>query len=262
MAGTPLKNLKLFKKLCGDDYFSRIFLTTTMWTDSEEDKDEPMFRDRQADLEATYWAPIIAKGAKTRQFRGTRQSALDILREVIVTAAKHKKRQILEIQEELVDLSKRLPATKAGRQLHTMVEELVERQTNLLDRLRRELVQTSDPEMLRQLVIELNDIRQEREKALKDMQRLDLSLTERIRRLVLWATRGQKVWIQSMANRLHQLKSRLLCLRSCIYQIVFGKNLTPVQRVKDRRALSRTVVEIAKSCSPGPFTFAVYARFD
>lgn len=196
MGGTPLKNLRLFRKLCGDDFLNRVCFTTTMWAESENDQWENAFQKRQAELEATFWAPMIAQGACTRRFRGTQISALEILQEVIATAADRKRHQILEIQKELVDLSKRLPATRAGKELHGIIEEMVVKQTDLLGRLQSEMNQTSDPQVLRELITELNDLRREREKALKDMRRLDL-----------WATGmvgGFRVWISSWRNRLSQ----------------------------------------------------------
>ncbi|KXN85553.1 hypothetical protein AN958_11120 [Leucoagaricus sp. SymC.cos] len=183
MAGTPQKNLRLFKKLCGDEFYDLIFLTTTMWPEDDQN-DEPIFHDRQAQLEDDYWADIIKRGRKSQRFRGTQESAWEILDNVIDAAAARQQRKILQIQDELVHLAKSVPATKAGQQLHGIIEDLVKRQTDLLGRLRDELSKTSDSEAIKEILVELNSLRREREKAQKDMRRLDLSLPAWPRRLL------------------------------------------------------------------------------
>ena len=40
MAGTPLKNLQVFQKLCGRDALGKVYLTTTMWDEAERRREE------------------------------------------------------------------------------------------------------------------------------------------------------------------------------------------------------------------------------
>jgi hypothetical protein len=182
MGGTPRKNLELFKKISGDEYFRLVFMTTTMWPMNEAD-DEELFPDRESQLKEDYWKDIIRDERQVHRFRGTQESAWKIIDEVLFLAAARQRRKILEIQEELVELSKQVPDTNAGQHLHGMTEELVERQTRLIQRLQNELISTSDAEVLRELVTELTDLRRQQEKAQKDLRKMGPSLFERARQL-------------------------------------------------------------------------------
>jgi len=116
MGGTPQKNLKLFKKLCEARFFELVILMTTMWPENEEE-DEEIFRNQELQLQKEYWADIIRNPRQIQRFRGTRASAWNILEELFSFVSVRQHRKILEIQQELVDLSKRVPDTNAGRQL-------------------------------------------------------------------------------------------------------------------------------------------------
>ncbi|KAL9709889.1 hypothetical protein Ac2012v2_006946 [Leucoagaricus gongylophorus] len=131
MGGTPQKNLKLFKKVCGAKFLELIILMTTMWPENE-DEDEKIFHDHESQLQREYWADIIRNPKQIQRFRGTRTSAWNILEELLSLAAMRQHRKILEIQQELVDLSKRVPDTSAGRQLHGMIGELVIQMSSVL----------------------------------------------------------------------------------------------------------------------------------
>ena len=50
MAGTPLKNLRMFEKLCGEE-FDSIILTTTMWNEV----DDNLGNGREDELKTLYW---------------------------------------------------------------------------------------------------------------------------------------------------------------------------------------------------------------
>lgn len=58
MTETSLKNLAVFEKLCGIDFFKRVILATTMW---EEDADDVVRREEQ--LIEGYWAQMIRRGS-------------------------------------------------------------------------------------------------------------------------------------------------------------------------------------------------------
>ena len=74
--GSPLRNLAIFKDLCGKDSLNHIVLTTTLWNDIDEETGSA----REAQLKEGYWRPMIARGSRMRRFSGTRQSAFQLLR--------------------------------------------------------------------------------------------------------------------------------------------------------------------------------------
>ncbi|KXN82780.1 hypothetical protein AN958_02174 [Leucoagaricus sp. SymC.cos] len=93
ISGKLQENLKMFQSLCRDDFYKRVFLTTTMWP-VIIDNDKPHFHNRQVELETAFWADMIAKGARSRKFRGTRKSAQDILNEILIDATNRRKQPI------------------------------------------------------------------------------------------------------------------------------------------------------------------------
>ena len=78
MSGTPLKNLRMFEKLCGED-FRNVVLTTTMWDEVEPEVGEM----REAQLKAEYWKTMIDRGSSVRRFHQDQKSAFEILDPII-----------------------------------------------------------------------------------------------------------------------------------------------------------------------------------
>lgn len=200
MGGTPQKNLKLFKKLCGARFFELVILMTTMWPENEEE-DEEIFCNRELQLQKEYWADTIRNPEQIQRFRGTRASAWHILEELFSLASVCQHRKILEIQQELVDLSKRVPDTNAGRQLQGIIGELVVRQSDLMKRLQEELSKTSDPDILRALILELNDLLKQRNQAQKDLRQMGPTVIERVHQI-------EKLFSQWMDRLDNSLKTR------------------------------------------------------
>lgn len=175
MAGTPLKNLDMFQKLCGEDAFEKVILITTMWQEVDQDIEVR----REAELKRNYWAEMISRGSRTARFRNMQQSAWDILN--LLAIPRFEERWI-QIQHELVDLKKELPATKAGQRLYGFIEQLIEKQRDVFNRMQEELVKSSDPEVLAAVVKELRELQEERNKAMADMRKLDPSILGKLRR--------------------------------------------------------------------------------
>lgn len=173
MAGTQLKNLDMFKKLCGGDGFRKVTIVTTMW----QEVDQEMGLARQGELQKEYWSELVSGGSKVMPFDDTRESAWAILDPII---AREFDNRSIRIQKEIVDLKKDLPRTAAGQQLYGLIEVLVERQKEVLKKMREELKKTTDPAVMDALVAELHSIRKEREKAMVDMRQLDSSVIQRV----------------------------------------------------------------------------------
>ena len=110
MAGTPLMHVRMFEKLCGENAFHNVILTTTMWDEVEEEIGE----ERERELKTKYWRKMMERNSKTRRFLRTRESAFDII-EPLIEAANNRSSVLL--QEELVDMRKSLPETAAGREV-------------------------------------------------------------------------------------------------------------------------------------------------
>jgi hypothetical protein len=70
MMGTPLRNIRRFKELCGDDALRKITLVTTMWSEVDEDTGSQ----REKELREIYWKSMIDQGSRTARFEGALDS--------------------------------------------------------------------------------------------------------------------------------------------------------------------------------------------
>jgi hypothetical protein len=186
MANTPLKNLKMFKKLCGEDFFERVVLVTTMWpaTMSDPAADQGYYQgemrsceERENELETVYWSDMINHGSKTWRFTNSKESTWDIIDYIIDIESQ---KRCVRIQEEMVAQGKKLPNTDAGRQLHGITQDLIDRQNDLFRRMKVELGETAEKTVVQALLQEMNELQKEREKALRDMRQLDTSALSRL----------------------------------------------------------------------------------
>lgn len=173
MAGTPLKNLRLFQELCGQDAFSRIILTTTMWDEVQIAVGEQ----REKELSEKYWKGMIDLGSKTERYFNSHASAWGLLQPLVESASQN---QAILVQEELVDMKEQLSDTSAGRALYARMETLVNNQQDLLKRIRAQSKKSGDDAALKSLMEEYNEIREELKKTITDMQAIKPSLGKRI----------------------------------------------------------------------------------
>lgn len=75
MAGSLLKNLQLFKDLCGTDAMPKVIVVTTMWGEVREESG--MKREEQ--LKKEFWDGILKNGGSTARFMDSHASAWDII---------------------------------------------------------------------------------------------------------------------------------------------------------------------------------------
>lgn len=102
ITGTARANMRLFKKLCGDDRLSNVALGTTFWTDIEQSVG--MDRETQLLEDPQFWKPMAIQGSPAFRLDGSRATDLDVLSHITL----NQKRFILQAQEEMLE----------GRQMH------------------------------------------------------------------------------------------------------------------------------------------------
>ncbi|KAF4565344.1 hypothetical protein EYR36_001914 [Pleurotus pulmonarius] len=129
MAGTPIKNLNMFKQLCGQDALDNVILMSTMWTEVAEDVGEG----RELELQRNYWKPMIVAGSRTTRFDGSHQRAWEII-DALGPGSKP-----LLIQTEMVDEGKTLPETSAGTVLLRWLGEFIREIRDLIRRIDAQL---------------------------------------------------------------------------------------------------------------------------
>ncbi|KAJ8689314.1 hypothetical protein PTI98_013347 [Pleurotus ostreatus] len=177
MAGTPLKNLHMFEKLCGKNALKNIILTTTMWDEVEGKTGEQ----REEELKKHYWKSMISQGSTAMRFENTEQSAWNIIDAIVNT---HNERYAVELQEELVDMKQGLPETKAGQELYGKLQALVTRQHDTLQKIRASMKRHDDETVLNALREEYEDLRKQGEVTIRDMEALRIPIGKRLLRFL------------------------------------------------------------------------------
>jgi len=179
MEGTQLKNLRMFEKLCGED-FNGIILTTTMWSEVDED----LGAERESALKDEYWRSMIERGSSVKRFLFTRQSAFDILMPILEEVDR---RSALLLQTEMNDLHLQLGETSAGKMLHVELGESIARHQDVLGRIRRALKESPmvDGDQFQLLMEEYQRVSVQLQRASEEMQRMKTSRRRKIKRFFL-----------------------------------------------------------------------------
>ncbi|KAK7420915.1 hypothetical protein QQX98_002479 [Neonectria punicea] len=120
MTNAIMRNLTMFHNLCGEDVFQNVVLATTFW-DELQDQAKGETRERQLLERPEWWGMMKAKGSSARRFLNTRESALDIVSNLIDLDA-----ITLQVQEEMVHQGLQVDQTTAGEALNY---ELVEQRS-------------------------------------------------------------------------------------------------------------------------------------
>jgi len=173
MAGTPLKNIQVFEKLC-EESFDKLVLTTTLWSEVDEEEGG----EREQELKEGYWKSMIERGSPVKRFLFTRESAFEILTPIFDGVYT---RSALLLQRETKDLSLHLKGTTAGNRLYMELGELVSRHRDIHGRIRSELEDhIVDSEQLQFLLEEHRKVSMELQRATEDVRRMKIPNAERI----------------------------------------------------------------------------------
>jgi len=126
MAGSAMKNLRMFKKLCGEDGLPSVVLATTFW--GNVSLQEGQQREHQLKTRDDFWNVMIRKGSRVfRQDKGA-NSAFNIIQYLV----KKGRKTPLDIQKQMVDEKMSLDQTAAGREVQA---ELVAQRKEYEERL-------------------------------------------------------------------------------------------------------------------------------
>jgi len=176
VAGTPLKNLRMFEKLCGKKALQNVILVTTMW-----DKVEGLTgSNREKELKGGYWKGMIKQGSRAVRYRNTYDSAWDILDSIIGD-----NRIAVLLQKEIVDMKRELCETDAGQTLYQTLETLVKEQRTKLEEIQLETTEQADPLLLKELQAEYENLQRELRITIAGVQTLKIPMGRRLLRYVM-----------------------------------------------------------------------------
>ena len=174
MAGTPLKNLRMFEELCGKNAFHNVILTTTMWDEVDDETGDL----REQELKSKYWRSMLERKSTTSRFMQTRESALRLI-EPLIDAANT--RSSLLLQQEMVDMRTKLPATSAGVRLCSEMELLVKKRQEVLEQIRNAMRHSmEDKTSLPALKDEYQKLKMQLDATVSEMRKLRLPLGKRL----------------------------------------------------------------------------------
>jgi hypothetical protein len=136
MYGSSLRNLKMFRELCGEEPLKNVVLTTTGWGSSKKagELDKAIAHEVQLRTDADFWAPLLKRGAKTARFEDTRASALEIIDSIVENTP-----TVLKIQRELVDEHMDLIDTGAGATVNEEIKKLEEKYKKELESMQEDM---------------------------------------------------------------------------------------------------------------------------
>jgi hypothetical protein len=114
MDGSSVKNLRMFRMLCGKNNLHKVILATTMW----EKVTEAEGASREEQLKKDYWSDMIDKGSTVARISNDPQDAIKLVKKFL-----GRKTMVLKLQEEL-SRGKKLVQTTAGAAIQEDIEKL------------------------------------------------------------------------------------------------------------------------------------------
>ncbi|KAG1878861.1 P-loop containing nucleoside triphosphate hydrolase protein [Suillus subluteus] len=118
MSGTMLRDLDVFRKMCGEDAEKNVILVTTKWANLTRITPN-VGKEREQELTSVFWKEMMAHGSTTTPF--DRSRPWDVMRPILANKTVV---DALQIQKELVDWGRKLPETDAGKALASKVKKL------------------------------------------------------------------------------------------------------------------------------------------
>ena len=179
MAGTPLKNLGIFKELGGEsagNVLGNVILTTTMW----DEVDEKTGAAREGELKTIYWKPMIDLGSSTGRFEGTRDSAFRLITPLLDAA---NEQNALLLQKELVDLELRFVETHASQTLYSEITQLAKQRQELIHQIREELKRPNSATLLQSLTKEYDELKKTSDSLLEQLADLQIPLGRQLKKI-------------------------------------------------------------------------------
>ena len=174
MSGSALKNLTMFKKLCGENFYDHVVLATTMWGNLVANRngiDTGIAREKELIETKNWWGLMCNRGSKVFRYNGDRKSAMNIILYLVALGSA----ATLDIQREMVDEKKILADTSAGQEIQKELQE----QQRKHDKERLELITAREKALKdkdHELAEELLKERQESNKKLLAMERAQQEL--------------------------------------------------------------------------------------
>lgn len=173
MGGTGMKNLRMLKKLCGEDSLPRVVLATTWW--DVVAMETAVLREKELMESKDFWADLLRQGSKVFRQDNSADSALNIIRWILSQPPGH---MTLLIQDEMAT-GMPLNHTAAGRELQAEMERLRAKYEQEMGMLREEfkIVQReNDIRMGKEIKTIMSDLEKKMKQEREDNERLAITI--------------------------------------------------------------------------------------
>ena len=209
MGGVALKNLTMFKKLCGEDSFSSVVLATTFW----EDVDVENGNRREMELRTTqqFYGAMLRDGSMMMRHTDNTNSAMSIVSYLVNRGTT----TILNIQREL-DRGKRLDETAAGAELEKdMIEQknMFNKRLSENEEMMQQALRAKDEQKATELAAQqeelnakINAAEKGREELRVDMERLFQEKEEQIQKAMTQLEEERNERQKAVIERAKELK--------------------------------------------------------
>lgn len=139
MPGSALKNLLMFRRLCGPQALGNVILATTFWESLPAELVEK--REKELSVKDDFWGGMIRKGSAVRRLGRDFDSAMKIVREIA-----QKNKVTFQAQDEMVnqDLSPQNTAAAGGTMHAEMVAEIEKLQRQIKQARERQAVRKKE----------------------------------------------------------------------------------------------------------------------
>lgn len=134
--GSGLRNLNVLKSLVGEENFRNVRLITTFW--SAVDAATGLSRTRELESRNEFWKTMIEQGSQICKYENNTTSA-----HAIITSVLGNQRSVLELQKELVDQSRALWQTAAGRVVESGLLDFQKKIEDQLREIQAELAEST-----------------------------------------------------------------------------------------------------------------------
>lgn len=130
--GTEMMRTRLFKKILGEEAYSRVVIATTMW-DNLLNTETAAQHCNERIKRNKVWGDMVRGGAIVARHDNNKDSALDLIRKTFAFAPVE-----LQLQRELREFGGKLGRTSAGKQLDSDLGEAVSRLKREIEELKKD----------------------------------------------------------------------------------------------------------------------------
>ncbi|KAL4064015.1 hypothetical protein J3A83DRAFT_667588 [Scleroderma citrinum] len=141
VGGSSQRNLRMFRKLCGDETMKNVVIVTTMWDRVTPEEGEK--REQELATNERVFKPLLDNGAIMMRHYSTPESAADVIHHLL-----KKNPTTTQIVCEIVEEEKVLEATAAGTELRSDIQALLQKNNEEMKTLeveRRKMQRESTP---------------------------------------------------------------------------------------------------------------------